>query len=158
MIWAAIWGGNRSETIEMERDEGSKGNGFTKESYLKMLQQELPTIWEPGLPFMQDKASINTAKIIKKWLDETSIPVLEWPAISPDLNPIEHAWNRLKETIYELDPTLEIWKGDEDASIQRFRNVIEEAWTKIPADFLTSSSMPRRVEACIQAWGWYTRY
>jgi transposase len=41
--------------------------------------------------FMQDNAPIHTAHIIKDWLEEMAIEVLEWPPYSPDLNPIEHA-------------------------------------------------------------------
>jgi hypothetical protein len=44
---------------------------------------------------MQDNASIFTARIVKDWLKEQGIEVLNWPPYSPDLNPIEHAWKRL---------------------------------------------------------------
>lgn len=49
----------------MERDIDAKKNGYTQNSYLKVLEDNIPTLWEPGLIFMQDNAPIHTAKRIK---------------------------------------------------------------------------------------------
>ncbi len=40
--------------------------------------------------FQQDLAPAHTAKNIKSWLNDHSVGVLDWPANSPDLNPIEN--------------------------------------------------------------------
>ncbi|EYE92581.1 uncharacterized protein EURHEDRAFT_186358 [Aspergillus ruber CBS 135680] len=45
------------------------------------------------------------------WFDEHGIPLIDWPPYSPDLNPIEHAWAKLKERIYMLYPDLELFNG-----------------------------------------------
>lgn len=50
---------------------------------------------------MQDNARIHTARIVQDWLHEQEFEVLEWPPYSPDLNPIEHVWARLKELVNE---------------------------------------------------------
>jgi transposase len=60
---------------------------------------------------MQDGASIHTACIIKNWLQEKSIEILNWPPYSPDLNPIEHAWKRLKEQVWKHHSELLELKG-----------------------------------------------
>ncbi|CEL11785.1 hypothetical protein ASPCAL14881 [Aspergillus calidoustus] len=160
MVWASIWGGNRSDIVIMEADENSKRQGYSRFSYLKMLQEQLPTIWEPGLLFMQDNASIHTATVVKKWLNSEAIPLLEWPAISPDLNPIEHAWNRLKETISDIDLALAMYTGDQGELYKRYLDTIDTAWAKISQEYFDGliESMPRRVKACIAARGWYTKY
>jgi transposase len=57
---------------------------------------------------MQDGASIHTARIIKRWLADNEIEVIDWPPYSPDLNPIKHVWRHLKEWVHEHYPELEI--------------------------------------------------
>jgi transposase len=35
------------------------------------------------------------ARILQELLETVEIPRLEWPARSPDMNPIEHVWDTL---------------------------------------------------------------
>jgi hypothetical protein len=91
MVWGAFGGGQRSELVLMPGDPDSKRGGVTSVVYLEVLEDILPTLWEPGLEFMQDNAKIHTAKVIKTWFAEQRIVVVKWPPYSPDLNPIEHA-------------------------------------------------------------------
>ncbi|THC88491.1 hypothetical protein EYZ11_012060 [Aspergillus tanneri] len=62
MVWAAIWGKKRSDLVRLERDFEAKKNGYTANSYLALLEELLPSIWEPGLIFMHDNARIHSAK------------------------------------------------------------------------------------------------
>lgn len=45
----------------MRRDEESRARGYTAASYLGVLEDQILTIWEPGLVFMQDNARVHTA-------------------------------------------------------------------------------------------------
>jgi hypothetical protein len=46
----------------MERDEELKGRGYSANSYLKILKEEMLKCFEPDRVFMQDNVSIHTAK------------------------------------------------------------------------------------------------
>jgi hypothetical protein len=78
--------------------------------------------------------------------------LLPWPAQSPDLNPIEHLWNHLKTRLEEYEEAPkemgELWER------------VDKEWNEIEPEVCQNliESMPRRVEAVIQAKGGYTKY
>ena len=85
---------------------------------------------------------------------------MEWPPYSPDLNPIEHCWKRLKEKLQNQHPELKTCGGGKAAIQAKLREVLPEVWDQIESDYLHSlcRSMCTRVNAVIQAKGWYTKY
>jgi transposase len=104
---------------------------------LEVLEDILPTLWEPGFEFMQDNASIHTAGIIKRWFTEQGIVVVEWPPHSPDLNPIEHVWARLKSWVYKHHPELLHLKGDNQEVRKRLFTALQEGWEALLEDYFT---------------------
>ncbi len=54
--------------------------------------------------FQQDLTPAHTAKSIKSWLNDHGVGVLDWPANSPDLNPIENLWGIVKRKMRNKRP------------------------------------------------------
>jgi hypothetical protein len=67
MVWGCFWGSGRSELYILDRDFELKKHGYSANSYLEVLNHQLPACWVPGLIFMQDGASIHTAHKVRDW-------------------------------------------------------------------------------------------
>ncbi len=71
------------------------------ERYIKVLEQHMPPsrrcLFQGRLcVFQQDNAKPHTAAITTAWLRSRRVRVLNWPACSPDLSPIENIWRIIK--------------------------------------------------------------
>ena len=75
---------------------------------------------------------------------------MEWPAQSPDSNPIENLWSILDQR------TKKRKLSNEKALFE----ALVEGWNGLPQSLLVSlvESMPRRIEAVIAAKGYATKY
>ena len=79
--------------------------------------------------YKQDNDPKHTSRRVKNWFMENRFVVMEWPAQSPDHNPIENLCTAdVKDTVYNEKPKnqQELW------------NVVQNAWKNI-ASFRTLS-------------------
>ncbi len=100
--------------------------------------------------FQQDLAPAHTAKGTKSWFNDHGVTVLDWPANSPDLNPIENLWGIVKRKMRDTRPN----NADE------LKATVKATWASIPPQQCHKliTSMPRRIEAVIKAKGAPTKY
>ena len=100
----------------------------------------------------QDNDPKHISRLARQWFQDHNVELLDWPAQSPDLNPIEHLWNHLKRQLNgsECQPKgmHELWER------------VETEWNKIPQEVCEGlvESMPQRIEEVLKAKGGYTRY
>ncbi len=59
---------------------------------------------DADLIIQQDLAPAYTAKSTKSWLNDHGVGVLDWPANSPDLNPVENLWGIVKRKMRNKRP------------------------------------------------------
>ena len=102
MVWGAFQDRKKIQLVRMARNRRTAADFVTQ-----VYDGVLADFWE-GLAkaesaiLMEDGAPIHRAKAPEKWRDESSVGKLEWPANSPDLNPIENVWAKMKAAIQKL--------------------------------------------------------
>ena len=100
---------------------------------------------------MDDNSRPHRPHVVNDFFQD-NITRLEWPACSPDMNPIEHFWGRLKRAIYgRLDPPTTL-RDIRRIAIEEWDNLGQQCFDKL------LDSMPRRIQACINARGRATGY
>lgn len=89
--------------------------------------------------FQRDNAPIHGSKYTKKWFFDQKIKILDWPALSPDLNPQENLWGILSRQVYA--------NGRQFNSVSDLKQAISKAWAEISEETLSNliGSMPTRV-------------
>ncbi len=99
--------------------------------------------------FQQDLAPAHTAKGTKSWFNDHGVTVLDWPANSPDLNPIENLWGIVKRKMRDTRPN----------NADDLKAPVKETWASIPPQQCHKLiTMPRQIEAVIKAKGAPTKY
>ena len=121
-----------------------------KVGYFKSLRKWGRTV--RNTMFMQDNDPKHKAEKTIKFLHEKKLKVVDWPAQSPDLNPLENLWAIVKQRVYNF-PTPPKNKDELWARVQ-------EVWYSITPEECRKlvASVPESIQAVIKSKGGYTRY
>ena len=97
---------------------------FDTQRYLDEILRPIvvPFIRHHHLLFQHDNAQTHVARPCTPFLEAETVPVLPWPAYSPDMTPIEHVWDALDQRVQQHVPVL--------ANIQQLRTAIKRNGTK----------------------------
>ena len=120
--------------------------------YCEILQQSMiPSLQKLGrrAMFQHDNDPKHTSKMTTALLKRLRVKVMDWPSMSPELNPIEYLWGILKQKV-------EVCKVSNICQL----HVIMEEWKSIPVATCEAlvNSMPRRVKAVLDNDGDHTKY
>lgn len=146
MVWGCM---SAAGTGEQQFIEGNMNANM----YCDILKQSMiPSLWKLGrrAEFQHDNDPKHTSKMTTALLKKLRVKVMEWPSMSPDLNPIEHLWGLLKWKV----------KVRKVSNIHQLRDVVMEGWKRIPVATCEAlvTSMPKRVKAVLKNNGGHTKY
>ena len=142
MVWGGIMGRRKTNLIVVQRNLNSQG-------YInKILQPE-------AVPFLQRHGPAilmhDNARICRQFLNRNNVNVLPWPAVSPDMNPIEHIWDYLGRKVRP--------RGNVH-NLRELENALIQEWNNIPNVVIRRfvRSMRGCLAACTNSQGGHTRY
>lgn len=125
--------------------------------YLDILSNlMLPTVRihypDEHIYFVQDNCAVHRAHIVQNWRrDQVNITVIDWPAKSPDLNPIENLWGHMVLN----------WDSSQARSKQNLDDLVTSTWESLRGSNICLNmvkSMRRRLQEVIENEGGPTHY
>ncbi|GFW78287.1 transposable element Tcb2 transposase [Trichonephila clavipes] len=101
---------------------------------------------------MDDNSRPHRANLVEDSFFEEGIVRMEWPACSPDMNPIEHVWDALGRRVAGRQPPPQ--------TLQELERALLEEWDRIPQLVMNSliDSMPQRCSTLLAVRGNHTLY
>lgn len=101
--------------------------------------------------FQHDNARIHTTTNVNDFLSKAGIDVMEWPPNSPDINPIERIWARIKQLLF-LSRTR-------PANLQELFDRVEDIWASMSVKFIRKlyKELPARMEDLVRTKGLHSR-
>lgn len=172
-MWSLFSGRKIGPLVRLHGDPGAKRKGALSLKYLRLLKKWLPDMirrfpYGSTVYFVQDGAGIHRGTVVKNWwmqaeergISDRRIKLVKWPPYSPDLNPIECAWARVKSLFEKEYPDMLNSQYRGWALRKQISDAVEHCWELLDSDFFDSlaRSMPERIKAVIEADGWYTKY
>lgn len=148
-VWAAFHAGGKTDLVVLD------GN-LDHRKYLRILNETLMPFargfFRNNFVFQDDNAPAHRARAVTAFWENNDVEHMEWPACSPDMNPLENLWAEVTRNINSMD--------HQPTTVEECRQAVVDAWAAIPDDLLRtlSDSMPHRVEALRAARGDVTKY
>eukprot|EP00477_Mikrocytos_mackini_P003296 GAHX01004137.1.p2 GENE.GAHX01004137.1~~GAHX01004137.1.p2 ORF type:complete len:122 (-),score=20.94 GAHX01004137.1:72-437(-) len=121
-----------------------------------MKEEAIPTfntcMGRRNYVFQQDNAPCHVSVFSKKFFEDNKVALMDWPACSPDLNPIENLWAILSGMIYK--------GGRVFSSKKELTERVLKCWNKIDLSICENlvNSMDSRCEKVLESNGDIIKY
>ncbi|GFX85134.1 transposable element Tcb2 transposase [Trichonephila clavipes] len=150
LVWGGIMFGSRTDLHIF--DTGSvNGTRYCNEILLQNVRLFRGAMGLQFL-FMDDNAPCHRTVAAEQLLESEDIERMDWPARSPDLNPIEHVWDFLGRRLAArtLPPV----------TIRELRLALQDEWAAMPLQLIDTLilSIGRRCETCLVVRGDHIPY
>lgn len=117
-FWGAI--GPEGPLTDLFRITGH----FNSLKYLRLVQRKITPLlqrFDNQRVYMQDNSRVHTANVVMEYFAKQPYKILDWPACSPDLNPIENVWSRITHE----------WPKMQHRSQAALENIAVERWNEL---------------------------
>lgn len=149
MFWGGIRFNGRTQLLHIP---GTMTGAYYLQNIINAIVQPLRNAIGAQFIFMDDNARPHRTRAVQQALENGNIARLEWPAMSPDLNPIEHVWDYVSRAIFN--------RNNPPRNTQELIVAVTEEWDNIPQAVINNLiiGMHRRVDALIRSRGGNTKY
>lgn len=144
-IWAAIGVGWRSPLVFFplrKKDDDGQSKGFRLRApyYTRQCLSKIRAhVADNGLIFMQDGAGCHWSENVTNYFKRHNMSFMDdFPAFSPDLNPIESVWNDLDRFISQRQPSTP----------EELRAAALWAWEAMPQAMIDAHVLNFRAKCC----------
>ena len=149
MVWAGISSFGRTQIAFVRGKMNSESYQAILENFLLTFLDQWPHL---DHTFQQDNASVHVSASTCAWFQGRNLPLLDWPAKSPDFSPIENVWALLVRAVYSNEKQFN--------NIIELKNAIKEEWGKLDQNRVSQliGTMNKRLIEVISNKGGPTHY
>lgn len=151
MVWGCMTDSGVGELFVCEgRMDSSKCTNVLETALLPSFTKLFGDTNMDSDKFQQDNAPCHKSARTMRWFQKNNTELLDWPAQSPDLNPILHLWDLLKRRVRR-----HTMNNQED-----LKRCLRLEWNSITVDDCKKlvNSLSKRISAVIKAKGGPTKY
>lgn len=143
-VWAGITTTGRTE---LHICHGSLTGLYYRDKMIREVVMPFAKRQGKDFIFQDDNAPAHRSRLVQDEWQGNNVRTLPWPAMSPDLSPIEPLWDMLRRQVRERRPPPE--------NLQELADVLQEEWRRIPQEKIEGliRSMRRRCLACLASDG-----
>ncbi|MBW0549734.1 hypothetical protein O181_089449 [Austropuccinia psidii MF-1] len=140
MVWGAFCGGTKGR--QTATDLVSNVYQPALRPFIKHMEWAPYVLGRQQLTLMEDRAPIHTSRVSQEWRERNCLVKLQWPPHSPNMNPIENLWKKIK---------LQVSTFYQPQTMDKLQAAITASWNDIPSQHLDQlfKTMPKRMQEII---------